>query len=279
MTTRELRNDVSALCFCDIGERDGRFITYANLALRAVYKELDILATHTINTSRDRLCSYTSKILHKGGETESAVLEGKAYSFFAVGKGTVSIEDGKETAVKSFDTEGTAFRGFLHSGGRLILSGEYSFTVFSLAAFKEITSENEADIPLIEALGRYDMRKLVKDFQSFCLMPRDVYGNEIKGASFFDGILSVPDYSGESISVTYRRLPRRIYIDDPNAEIDLPEEYSELLVTLCAYFMCLDDDKESAEYYKDIYNTMLTSHKKSSRERFGTEKVLTNGWA
>ncbi len=279
MTTRELRNDVSALSFCDIGEKDGRFTAYANLALRTIYKELTFIGTHTVYIGGIRPSHYTERILHKGGESESVPLLGKAYSFLAVGKGSITVSDGYSEFTRDFDTEGTAFRGFLHSEGKLTLTGDYSFTVFSLAVFSEIVSEFENDIPLISRSHTYNMRDMVNDFQSFLLPPKDGNGKEIPGAVFSDGILTIPDYTGDKIIITYRRLPKKIYIDFPDSQIDLSEEYSDLLTVLCAYFICLEDDRESAERYRELYNSILQSHKKNSPERTVSDLIVTNGWA
>ncbi len=191
MTTRELEGAVSALCFYDIGERDRRFIAYANLALKAIYKELNILSRITI----------------KREDAESGELGG---------------------------TKG------------------------------ECT---------------YNMRELVQDFQSFFLPPTDGGGRVINGAQLTDGRLTVKDYGGDCINVTYRKMPRRIYIDFPDEMIDIPEEHTELLSILCAYFLCLEDDREAAEKYKELYSRLISSYKANSEQRLGTETVRTNGWA
>ncbi len=279
MTTRELANDVSALCFYDIGERDKRLIAYANLALKTIYKELNLLGSHTIYRGFEIPASYSERVLHKGSDTDIIDLKGKAYSFIACGKGRISIFDGESFIEKNFDSEETSFRGFLKGEGKLTLSGENSFYIYSLSTFEQTASDEENDIPIVSERRTYDMKRLVTDFQSFILPPTDKNGREIKNAMFADSILSIPYYGCDRINIVYRRLPKRIYTDLPNSEIDLSGEYTDLLVALCAYFICLEDERTSAEQYKQLYNSLLVSHKSNSRERLGDARIVTNGWA
>ncbi len=205
MTTRELVNDVSALCFYDIGESDGRFIAYANLALKTIYKELNIL-----------------------------------------GIGKVNFEDGASYKDQRRENEGES-------------------------AKKET---DQAGLPRV-----FDMRELFCDFQSFCLPPEDANGNRIADAAFSDSILMLRAHSADPFVIIYRRRPRRIFADLPDASIDIPEEYTDLLTFLCAYFICLEDDRDSASHYRELYQSSLSSHKENSRERLGESSIITNGWA
>ena len=56
MTTRELRGEVSSLCRTEISEKDLRFITYANLALKTVYSDLTVTGSY-------------EKVLRESGES------------------------------------------------------------------------------------------------------------------------------------------------------------------------------------------------------------------
>ena len=112
MTARELKKEVSSFCYVDIGEKDFRFISYANLALRTVFNEISAVREHKIRLGERPLC-YTEKLLHKGGEVTTLRLFGNSYSMLLSGKGTVTVIDGNGSRQKSFDTEETAFCGFL----------------------------------------------------------------------------------------------------------------------------------------------------------------------
>ena len=279
MTTRELRRDVSALCYTDISEKNERFIVYLNLALRTVFNDLKPIGRKTLYPKSVFPSSYTARILHKGKETVSVPLCGRAYSLIAVGKGILTVNDGKTSKKMELDTEGTAIRGFLDSEAELILSGDYAFSIYSLAVFEDILSERELDIPIFQGSRTFKLREVVKDFGGFVSPPKDSKGHIIKDAVFADGVLTLPEKNYEAIELLYRRLPEKIQIDYPDKTIDMPEEYSPLLVCLCAYYMCLEDEKEIAEEHYSHYKALLSSILANSTEGRGIDYVDTNGWA
>jgi hypothetical protein len=279
MTTRELRRNVSALCFTDVGEKDERFLAYANLALGAIYNEITF-------TNRKKLypvpiipTSFTDRILHKCGETVTIPLSGKAFSLYAVGKGCITLLNGDIPKRTEFDTEGTAIRGFLSKEASLILSGDYAFSVYSLAVFSDILSEDERDIPTFDRIISFDLRETVTDFGGFLSLPTDEFGRRIENAVFSDGRLTLSDFHGAYAEIEYRRIPKRIYADDPDSCIDLPEEYSPLLVWLCAHYLCLEDERDIAEDHLAHYRVLLASLKSNLRSGRGVDYIDTNGWA
>ena len=81
------------------------------------------------------------------------------------------------------------------------------------------------------------------------------------------------------INIFYRRLPKRIFADLQDERIDVPESYEELLTLLCTYFILLEDERDRADYFKELYNEVLKEKKNNTYERIGDEYFDTNGWA
>ena len=225
MTTRELRNEVASFCCSDIGEKDLRFISYANLALRTVYNDLPILGEHKIHLGSKPLL-YREKIVHEGGKTEVLPLVGKAFSMLLCGKGTVTLTDEKETRRKSFDSEETAFCGFLSGSATLTLEGEEKFYVLSLSGFSDSFGKDPENIRVMRSRNTYFMRQRVSDFHSFVCPPTDASGIPLTDAELIDDRLNLRSNLFGEINIIYRRLPKRILADSPDAMIDIPESYT-----------------------------------------------------
>lgn len=276
MTTRELRNEVSALCAIDIGEKDRRFISYANLALRTLYNELSFSGEKRIRLG-NRPLTYTDKILHTGKDSVIIPLEGVSYSMTVSGRGSIRISDSIGTRSRSFDTEETAVRGFLSGCGTLTVAGD--ITIRHLATFSEDFGNVESDIRILTPVYSYSMRKVTPDFHSFLTFPTYSDGKPATGVKIVDDKLIVPKDLFGDLTVIYRRLPGRILIDIQDTGIDLPDEYTELLILLCAYFMLMEDEPQPAEKFKEHYTKLLEERKTKYYERIGDGYIDTNGWA
>ena len=278
MTTRELRNEVASFCCADIGEKDMRFIAYANLALRTVYNDLPILGEHTIDLGSKPLL-YRERILHEGGKSESLPLTGKSFSMLLVGRGVVILTDENGTRRKSFDSEETAFCGFLSGNATLTMEGEERFYVLSLSTFSDGFGGDPERIRVMRSRNSYFMRQRVSDFHSFVCPPTDASGIPITDAELIDGRINLRSNLFGQINIIYRRLPKRILADSPDGEIDIPESYSELLALLCSYFVLLEDERERAEHFKLLYSEALKSREGGSFEQFGNLYLNRGGWA
>ena len=278
MTTRELRNEVSSLCYTDIGEKDLRFITYSNLALRAIYNEFNIVGEHRIDLGEKPLY-YTEKILHTGGQTQKLSLTGKAFSMILSGKGCVTVTDQNGDVRKSFDTEETAFCGFLTGEASLTVEGNDSCVICHLACFGEDFGGDISKIRFVKPTLVYSMREETGNFHSFIAPPTDKYGTPLSELKLIDDRIILDGKRFGEINLFYRRLPKRIFADLQDEWIDVPESYEELLTLLCTYFILLEDERDRANYFKELYNEVLKEKKNNTYERIGDEYFDTNGWA
>lgn len=279
MTTRELRNDVSMLCSTDIGEKDRQFIAYANLALGSIYSELPVIRNKELYTSSLLPSSYTERIVHKGGEELTVPMEGRAFSLIAVGRGRITVKDKNGIHHTDFDTEETAFRGFLSSPASLTLSGEYSFTVYSLSVYSEIVSDNECDILVFSDKESFDLPRLLPDFGELNDSPKDERGAPIQSAEYSGGILTLDTEGIRKFTVEYKRIPKRLLVDSPDEPIDITGDCYPLLVSLCAYYKAMEDESEVSEAHLLRYKELLEALKASRRKESRVEYIDTNGWA
>lgn len=278
MTTRELRSEVSSFCCTDIAEKDLRFISYANLALRTIFNEICVTGERKIILGGKPL-RYIDRVVHEGGKTTTITLVGNSYSMLLSGKGTVTVSDCGKATRKSFDTEETALRGFLSGDATLTLEGDESFEVLSLSCFKENFGSNPSEIKILGRLNTYSMRELVMDFHSFLSTPTDALGAIVSGVKLIDDKIIVGGEKTGEINVTYRRLPKRIQADYPDETIDIPESCSELLGILTSYFILLEDEKDRAEYFKSLYNDAVNVRENKLFERLSDVYSDVSGWA
>lgn len=279
MILRELKNDVISLGFDDMLEREDLFITSANRALRTIYSERVISKTVKLFAHGQTASTRIKELRHIGGEDVTLPLVGRAYSMRVCGEGKITVYDGKNKKIIEFNSENEVINGLLTSGGSILFSGDYSYTVYNLVTFDEVFSSNTADIPDGSPRRVYDIRAMFGDFLSFMSLPRDGRGQLIDDCSLCDGKLELDSsYRGEII-LTYRRLPMTIVADLPDVVIDIPEEFAPLLSLLTASYVWLDDDEEKAKYYRELYSDMLKNIKASSYESVDTGYRNTNRWA
>ena len=278
MTARELRHEVSSLCYTDIGEKDIRFIIYANLALRTIYNEFGVISEHKINLGKKPLY-YTERILHTGGRTQKLPLVGKSFSMLLSGKGCVTVTDGERELRKIFDSEETAFCGFLSGEATLNIEGDESFTVYNLACFNEDFGGEVSKIRIIKPTVIYSMREVTKNFHSFITAPTDENGFPIAGVKLIDDKLIFDGQAFGIFNLLYKRLPKKILTDFQDEPIDVPESYEDILTLLCTYLFLSEDERERAEYFKNLYSEILQSKKVNVYERIGNDYIDTNGWA
>lgn len=279
MTLSELKNEVISLGFDDIIEREDLFITSANRALRTIYNERVITKTVKLFAQGQKPKTRTKEIRHIGGEDVTLPLVGRAYSMRVAGEGIAVIHDGSEEKRIEFSSSSEPIRGFIKTGGRIVFSGEYSYTVYDFLTFSEVFSNDIKDIPDGSNIRVFDISAMFGDFLSFISLPVDKHGKCIPNCTLSDGKLQVESsYRGE-ISLTYRRLPRVIFADFPDERIDIPEEFSPLLSLLTSSYVWLDDDEEKAKYYRYLYLDMLACLKSSCYDSISTEYINTNGWA
>ena len=183
MTTRELRGEVSSLCRTEISEKDLRFITYANLALKTVYSDLTVTGIYE--------------------------------------------------------------KTFREAGESLVIS----------------------------------MRRELSNFGGFLLKPRGENGEILREARLIDDLVIIRGGIQGRISLIYKRLPQRIYLDPQDSIIDVPREYEAALALLICYYIMMDDEAETAERFKELYTQAIRCHRQNDLEVAADDYVNLDGWA
>ena len=278
MTLRELAGEVSALGFDEDLAIDRLFITSVNRALRRVYGEHTVTGRITLSIISQRPAMRIHRLNHKMGESLTLSLIGRAYSFFTCGEGEFILKDGNNTVKKEFCGTRVRFYGFLENEGSLTFEGKYAYSVTDLVTYESLVSSDREDIPDGSAMVKISVRESASDFLSFIGYPTDSKENELTFIKLDGGCLYIPfDYDGD-IHLIYRRTHRTVMTDEPEREIDIPNEYSALLAPLVASYVYLDTDSERAELYGDLYRAM-SNECKALLTRKADTKYLTDGWA
>ena len=278
MTLRELANEVNALCFDDYAKLDTPLLFAARRALTAIYGELRITGKTKLLVSSNIPCSKVARFHHTGGGTEVLPLSGKAYVMTVSGQGCVTVIDGASSLTIDFDSDSKTIKGFLSKGGKAVFKGSTSFDVYNIITYSEVFGNDIRDIPTDDGPKTINLREKIKDFGGFTSPITDSSGSVIQGAVIEDGAITLPmDFSG-AVNITYRRLPYMPSLTDPDAELDIPEEYSVLLPLLLAFYILLDDEYEKAEIYKAAYTENLNSIKKGAYSLSGVGYADVNGW-
>ena len=179
-----------------------------------------------------------------------------------------------EVKALGFDTESGVTDAFIDALNRAMRQ-----LFCELCITKKTVLHADADSRAGKKTKGLDIRALTGDFLAFHSLPTDRHGKIIRYAQLLDGTLYLPsDYRGE-IYLVYRRLPRRIHLEDMNTELDIPEEYTHLLPLLAAYYVWLDYEPELSGEYLSRYREMLGRRKELTLERWDARYIDTNGWA
>lgn len=275
MKLREIKKEVYSLAFIPAEQDDIRFINAVRRALSIIFCELRVTGKKTLLIAKDNIRSTTG-LRHIGGETVALPLAGRAYAIRLSGKGCFTIYDGPMVLSKEFDDNDVSFKGFLRYGGKIEFSGEYGYTVLNLITYPDILSDRIEDIPEPCDSPEINMSNY-PDFFSFCAPPTDSRGNEIRGAVTDGAKLILPvGYSGK-VNIFYRKRALPLP-DDGDHIVDIPDVYLPLLAPLSASLMLIDDDRDLADCYMELYSRMAEDMKKAQNTE-NVKYVRTNGWA
>lgn len=280
MTLNDLETEIVALGFNADIDTPEMLLTATNRALRDIYTHRNILKTVRLFCTDQKPSIRYKEIYCKNGKSQSFPFEGRAYSMRLCGEGFYSIVDGGNTNIIQFNTgkESKLVRGFVNVGGTIKFYGAVSFRVYDLSFYDEIYVTSNYDLPDGTGKKTFDIRKDYEDFLSFISLPTDLEGKVIEGSVLEDGRLTLPEnYVGELL-FTYRRLPEIVY-DDPESEIDIPEEFSHVLPLLVAFYIWLDLDTSKARLYKSQYDEMIALIEKESYEKLDFRYEVKDGWA
>lgn len=304
MTVSELYNSVAQLGFEDSLEYDTGFLFAANRALLQINSLRPATSAYVINHKPLQNAIKGAKFTPTE-KTEDLYYEAsdvKSYYFEADGNGTAYIElynseldtwtiIGMVTlcADKTF----TAYKGFIKCDGefvgglvRLHFTGEYLYSVRSVAMYQYLFGASADDIPAYEAYTRYDISAIVPDFLSLDAPPikeEAEYQHLNQDYDVENGkIVLLPYNAGGLYKVIYKRKPAPISPDDTVSEddtvIDLDEELCALLPILVASFIWMDDEPDKAQYYMSIYESRAIDIERKTKSAAPVTIRNSNRW-
>ena len=276
MTYNELCEEVKALGFETTVDSPARLFSAARRALREIHTARPIFSNAVIFQRVPKPIRYVKEILHRGdGEISIPYYSARSFSCKASGEGIVKIKENGDEKILSFNGTYSVIREFLHGDGELVFTGDFSFTITSLAFYGEITSASTEDIPVFGIPGEYDMTKLVSGFITLAGPPADSSGNAIAGAQLSGNILTLPsDYSGDVYMICKRGSDLT-----EDGQIEIQKECEPLLALLTAAYFWLDDDPEKSQYYHSLYREGMNALRYSNRSRVDRMISTGNGWA
>ena len=259
------------------------FIYSTNRALRRLYADRKIERTVRLATRRPEPIAYYKELHSSDGDIFEIPVEGQSYSMRIHGECTYVVTDGPTVTARTVESgnEAVVVKGFVTYGGKISFWSSFAFTVYDLAIYNEIYSENVKDIPEYGTRRTFDLRDIYGDFMSFTSPATDLAGRPIESCRLYDGKVEISsDYTGE-ICISYRCLPTEISLAESgnSKEIALPGEYTHLFVMLVAYYYMLFSEKAKADMFLSQYTDALNSLVTDSYQQIDTGYRNTNGWA
>ena len=262
MTLNELKTEVSALGFEPGTDTNPILITAANRALSMICAEIPTVKTLHAPAVPCSPSYYLAALHHARGEHIELMLSGRAYTFWASGKGSFAEISDSGSRSREFDSKLSNFRGFINGKTTLVFDGEGDYDVLGLSVFDRVRSDELEDIPTAPE-NRIKPDELVDDFFAFAEPPRDASGEFIAGSRLEGRCVILPlDYSGV-VTLNYESRPKMI--TESSTEIDISPSAEHLLPILTAYFVWLDDEAELAESYLRLYRSLLDTAKRKSK--------------
>lgn len=305
MKVSELYNQVAQLGFEDSLENDDRFYQAANRALfqvAALRPEVRVfLLNH--NPLENKILSDTRGPFNKKETLCFEAENVKAYYFEASGKGMCYIEKYNEanekweeqgsvtldSSIKIFKT----YYGLIEIDGnintkgliRLRFTGDYLYSVQNVAMYSDIYSNDKKDIPTAAEYTAYDISVLVDDFLALESPPIQDDSSFVKLGKHYDvesgkTLIISNDISG-AFRILYRHKPTRLEAklnaDEDNTIIDVDDELANLLPTLIASYVWLEDEPEKAQYYYSLYKELAYNVERNTR-KLAPVTITNNGW-
>lgn len=277
MKVEQLRESVAALGF-ESGIYDERlFILSSNRALELIFTEREVTREAVICADFPTPTEIFKSYIHKGGERDTFRISGVAYSFRATGSGAYTVRDKSGSFTHKLSGDGALYRGFISGDAEIVFTGEFRYSVYSLASFDSIVSKDASDIPTSAPEYPIDLEKKIPDYLAPASLPYDYFGHAVKGARIVGKTLYLPSGTSGEVRMLYRRSARPIG-SDLREDIDIPRECECLLPLLTASFMWLEDDSDMAQYYMALYKNALATVEGEVTGRLDTD-YATNGWA
>ena len=280
----ELVLEVEKLGYGDTIESESTLIDTLNIALKELYFYIPVINTAKIYARGYKPVGFYKEILYNGNAPVTINTDGKCFTMRVMGKGNYTIDNGTTVQAYQFDTgkESKIISGFISHGGYIRFWGGFSFTVYNLAIYDDLISNEVEDIPDGSGKVVYDVRKICSDFLAFASSPTDINGNAIENCLLRDGKIKIDSDFSVEITVTYRRTPKRIIgikaTDEKREFIDINEEYVPLLVNLTWYHYLYNTNYTKAMFYKEKFDNLLALLNENLKV-YDTVYVDVNGWA
>lgn len=279
MTLNDLKDELSALGFEREIDIDKNLVFAVKRALSTIYTERGVYNALSISHHPLMPTLVCKSLTHVPGKSENFTLIGKAYSFTVSGTGYFAINDAGIRTEHAFSSPLYLFKGFISGEATLTFFGDFSFEVFSIAAFETIRSEREEELFSYGEPFEYRMSEIRNDFHSFVALPTDSFGNEIKNSAARGDRLIIPwGYQG-NINVIYKVKPPEVSADYPDRELALATEILHLVPLLSAAYYWADDAPDKAEYYLALYKEAMRSAKQFNTRRITSDYKDVTGWA
>ena len=279
MTLNELFSETAALCFDTPGELDLSFAFTANRALLRAVTELSHTSHASFIATGLSAELIAEKYVHVPGASTVFKLSGAAYSFKACGNGKYRIQGGSSVREYSFAGKTCICRGFIPGECTVTFFGNSAFVLTDLASFDTVFTDSEAEIPTYGRMCEYKLSDYVPNVFRLCEPPRGEDGEIIPKSFASEDKITLPmEYRG-NVYIKYRRLPRRITLDDKDREIDVEAPISYLLPLLCAAYVLLDTEEERAVYYMRIYEDEAARLRSSFSSDISADYTDVTGWA
>lgn len=305
MTISELYKQVAQLGFEDSLEDDDRFYYAANRALLQVNKIRPAISHYLIN--HKPLTNLVEESTFTPIEKETSLIfeaaNAKSYYFEVDGSCVVFVEKyntatndwsilstiNTSSATRAF----TPYKGFIKEGSefvsgliRLRFTGNYLCSVKNIALYKDLISDNVADIPVFESYTRYNIKSLVNNFLALCCPPiKEAESNSVLNQEYEvegNSIILLPYKNKGVYKVLYEKRPTVIAnsgdAKNDTSIIDLDEELSSLLPILIAAYVWIDDEPSKSEYYMNLYRERAIEVERKTKNTTPVIIKSTNGW-
>jgi hypothetical protein len=281
MTLTELCEELKTITYGESPDEPGELAPIVNMALSRIFSDKKIPSVYSFFKKEILPINKPLSFHKKGGESVTVALSGSAFGMYVSGKGSFTIVDETFPREVSFDTLGEFFSELIHGSGELRFDGKYSYDVYSLSFYDEISSDNLEDIPTGEP-KRYSLYDMIPYLDAPRAMPKDEAGRYIDGAEYIGRELYLPaDYTGR-VFIEYYLLPKRVSPILPNEEISIEQRYLPHLLHLSAYYALLECDTELAEKHLESYIALEDGEIKSQSDgvtSFRGEYLIEDGWA
>ena len=185
LTLNQLKNSVIDLGFETALDKEEMLLPALSRALYTIYLDRPRLKVARLSfpTSYGRIIAPI--IPHKGGEVISYTLEGEAYSFRISGKGRYTISYGAICEEVDFDADMAEIKGRATPPIKITFSGEYAYTVYSLASFASVSSPDKQDIPIYGDIKTSLLR---------WHYPHQLLGSKLRSASSQPAVGKLPSF-------------------------------------------------------------------------------------